>query len=182
MTRFASILALGGLFVLCGAADSYAGSAGRCGGTGGTQTRNLTCPTGHYVAAIGARAGLYVDEFSLACRKIPATGAAGELGNFMSAGPGGGTNSKSDTCDKGHAVTTITFRSGGFIDTVFNGHCSKRSGSGWGTERDSNAGVTVGNLAFGVDCDIVCPVGEAMYKVTVKYGGVVDSIKGQCRR
>jgi hypothetical protein len=43
---------------LFGTADlANAGSAGRCGGTGGNNTKTLTCPSGQYVAAVAGRAG-----------------------------------------------------------------------------------------------------------------------------
>jgi hypothetical protein len=166
-----------------GIADgAVAGSAGRCGGTGGEHTKTLTCPTGEYIAALGARGGLLIDEFSIACRKHPVSGQPGEIGGFKSAGPGGGTLSKSGKCGNGHAMNSISFKSGSFIDRVSSGGCNPREGSGWaGGTIPSSASVNVGGPG-GIACSIICPIGEALYKVTVRYGGVVDSIRGECRK
>ena len=165
-----------------GAHEAMAGSAGRCGGTGGDQSKTLTCPSGQYVAGVSARGGLFVDEFSIACRKIPATGSAGNLGDYMSAGPGGGIDSESGNCSRKHAVTTLSVNSGSVIDNVFFAKCSSRNDEG-GWNADSASGVTVDiGGPGGVRCRLECPRNEALYKVTVKYGGVIDSLRGECRK
>jgi hypothetical protein len=160
-----------------------AGSAGRCGGTGGNNTRTLTCPDGQYVAGIGARGGGFVDEFSIACRKIPVSGQPGSLGGYKSAGPGGGTRSRSRECDNGHAVKAVIFRSGVLIDNVEGATCRARSGDGWSNQTQSflDLDIGVGGIGGG-HCSIGCPSNEALYRVTVKYGVVIDSIRGECRK
>lgn len=179
--QLARIVAAACLVGAFGAQEAMAGSAGRCGGTGGNHSKTLTCPDGQYIAALGARGGLFVDQFSVACRKIPVSGNSGELGGYKSAGPGGGTRSFSDECDNGHAVRIIDFKSGAVVDKVVSGSCMRRSGSGWTRQTDSTASVQIGG-GGGISCSITCPSNEAMYKVTVKYGGVVDSIRGECRK
>jgi hypothetical protein len=167
---------------LCCVPQAMAGSAGRCGGTGGNNTKTLTCPSGQYIAGIAARGGLFIDEFSIACRKHPVSGAQGELGSFKSAGPGGGTTSKSAKCGNNHAVYTIRFQSGSLIDKVRSGGCTPREGNGWAQAGTPSAAVVDVGGPGGIACSITCPIGEAMYKVTVKYGGVLDSIRGECRK
>jgi hypothetical protein len=159
-----------------------AGSAGKCGGGGGDKSATLTCPSGQYVAGIAARGGLFLDEYSIACRKIPASGAPGSLGDYKTGGPGDSNSIDTDTCDKGHAANELWFRSGAVIDRAEKGFCVKRSGDGWGSgDRDSVADISEGGPG-GLACFIRCPAGEAIYKLTVKYGGVIDSIRGECRR
>lgn len=64
---------------------------------------------------------------------------------------------------------------------VDSGGCRGRSGSGWGNSEQSAASVDIGG-GGGIACTISCPSNEAMYKVTVKYGGVIDSIRSECRK
>jgi hypothetical protein len=158
-----------------------AGSAGRCGGTGGNNHRVLTCPDGHYVAAIGARGRSFVDEFSIACRRIPVSGQPGSLGSYKSAGSGGGTGGDSGECDKGHAVKTIMFRSGFFVDNVIAVSCGSRSGDGWTSDTQSSFDIEIGGIG-GQICTIECQSNEALYKVTVRYGAWVDSVRAECRK
>jgi hypothetical protein len=180
MRLFASSFAL--LVALASVTSAVAGSAGRCGGAGGDHTKTLTCPSGQYVAGVSARGGLFVDEFSIACRKIPANGPAGDLGGFMSAGPGTGTDSESGSCSRKHAATTLTVLSGALIDNFFSAKCSTRNAEGgWNANFASDVTISIGGPG-GRRCEVKCPRGEALYKVTVKYGGVVDSIRGECRK
>jgi hypothetical protein len=66
---------------------------------------------------------------------------------------------------------------------VYYAFCYPRQGQGWKLSRrgGSEAMVDIGG-GGGTSCDIVCPAGEALYKITVKYGGWVDSIRGECRK
>jgi hypothetical protein len=166
---------------LCNLLAAQAGSAGRCGGTGGEHSKTLSCPSGQYIAGIGARGAAFVDEFSIACRKLPTSGAAGALGDFSTAGPGGGTGSGSGLCDKGQAVIVMFFKSGIYLDNIKSGICAKRAGTGWNVQAQSDIDLGIGGLG-GESCSLNCPSGEAMYQVTVKYGAWVDSVKGNCRR
>jgi hypothetical protein len=138
---------------------------------------------GAFIVGIGARGGLLVDEFSVACQKIPVTGEPGQRGGFKSIGPGGGTFSASGICGKGDAIHIIWMKSGSFIDKVKDAWCFGRDGNGWeiNPPNFSKADVDIGGVG-GVSCSIRCPDGEALYKVTVKYGGVIDSIRGECRQ
>lgn len=162
---------------------ALASSAGRCGGTGGTKQKTLECPAGQYIVGIGARGRAFVDEFSIACQKIPVSGTPGSRGGFKSAGPGGGTSTNSDLCDAGHALTTLHVKSGALVDKVEFGRCYPREGDGWKLKRTEGSvpSVQIGG-GGGISCTIDCPKGEALFKVTVKSGGVVDSLRGECRK
>ena len=160
--------------------SAVAGSAGLCGGDGGNHTTTLTCPEGQYVAAIGARAGAFIDEFSIACREIPVSGNPGRLGNYMSGGPGGGTSSRSGQCGGGGAVWEIWVNSGGYVDKIKTAGCATRGGDNWGDAR-GYINLDIGG-GGGLFCALECPQGEVLYQVAVRHGGWVDSIKGNCRQ
>ena len=70
------------------------GSAGRCGGGGGEKRELIQCPEGQHIAAMATRGGAFIDEVSIACRRIPVSGEPGPLGPWVSAGPGGGDRVK----------------------------------------------------------------------------------------
>jgi hypothetical protein len=163
-------------------APAAASSAGRCGGTGGQHTKTLTCPNGQYIAGIAARGGLFVDEVSIACRKLPKDGSVGSLGSYISAGPGGGTKSASGQCDRKHAARRLHTKSGAFVDRITGAHCGAREleDGGWFADR-SYFPIEIGGGGGG-ECIVQCPNGEALYKLTIKYGGWIDSIRGECRK
>jgi hypothetical protein len=161
-------------------AVGYFGSAGRCGGTGGDNVTSLTCPNGQYIAALAVRGNGFTDLWSIACREIPVHGQSGPLGNYMSAGPGGGTITKDGSCKRGDAVSSIYVRSGWYVDYADRGWCASRSGDGW-SPANYWFDLKVGGWG-GSPCLVDCPTGEAMYKLTVRWGGWIDSIRGDCRR
>ena len=157
------------------------GSAGRCGGTGGDKVTTLTCPTGQYIAAIGARAGNFLDEFSIACRAIPVPPSLpGQLGEYMSGGPGGGWANVTKECPRGLAITKISTFSGWYVDSLISARCESRSSDRWGLPA-IEIDLLIGGRG-GQDCPIQCPTGEAMYKVEVKHNGWVDHLHGYCRK
>jgi hypothetical protein len=162
--------------------SATAGSAGRCGGGGGDKTDVLECPAGHwYITQVGARGGAFVDEFSIACRRLPPLEpATNEVTDSISGGPGGGTHSKWTYCpDARHAVWIIDFKSGALVDRVTSGQCKGRPGVGG--VRDFESALNVGGDG-GIPCQLKCPPSEYMYKITIKYGAFMDSIKGDCRQ
>jgi len=162
--------------------SAWAGGTGRCGGTGGSNQKTLTCPSGQYVVGLQGRGGTYVDLVGIACAPIGADGKRGTIGTFMSAGPGGGTNTGSGICPGRDAVRAIRGNSGIWYDYLGDGACSGRVAStGRFEDRDATtAPVKVGGSG-GSQCRVGCPTGEALYSITVKYGSWIDSISGQCR-
>ncbi len=168
------------LVLSAGAAE--AGSTGRCGGNHATpHSKTLTCPSGQYVAALTARGAVYVDQFSIACRSIPVSGEPGDIGNFKSAGPGGGVLSDTESCTVGSAVTGVKVNSGVYVDKIRSVTCHSRDGTGWAFRRGEILDVSIGGPGGGF-CGFSCPDGEALYQVTVRYGNWIDSIRGSCRR
>lgn len=173
-----------GLVAALAVGSVEAGSTGRCGGTGGKFSKTLSCPEGEYVDGIGARAGGFVDQVSIRCRKIPAAGVKQSLGpkqSFKSAGPGGGTSNNSVSCPDGQAVTFIHVYSGAFLDRLGSVGCGQRDGTGWRERASGQQPLNTGGPG-GHYCDFDCPAGEALTGITVRYEGWVDSITGQCRR
>ncbi|MGD9913463.1 MAG: hypothetical protein AB7S80_05220 [Rhizobiaceae bacterium] len=160
-----------------------ASSAGRCGGGGGQKTKTLTCPKGQYIVGVAARGGAFVDEISVACQKIPTSGEPGPRGAFRSAGTGGGTDARSGFCRAAQAVMELSTKGGAYLDRVKVASCNPRRNTGaWETVGiNSSVSLNIGGLG-GTDCTIECPAGEALYELTVKYGGWIDSIRGQCRQ
>ena len=57
---------------------AWAGSTGRCGGTGGPKDKTLTCPSGQHVVGVQGRGGLYVDLVGIACASPLEPTAGGE--------------------------------------------------------------------------------------------------------
>lgn len=99
----------------------------------------------------------------------------------MSAGPGGGTRSQSGECRRNdEAVTSIIVRSGAFVDKIDYARCRDRDDGGWRPDKGTFS-LKIGGSGGG-ECFVTCPFGEALYKVTVKSGGWIDSISGQCRQ
>jgi hypothetical protein len=164
-----------------------AGSTGRCGGTGGKFTKSITCPAGEYIVGLGERRGMFVDSISAACRKIPVKGSTEPLGprqSFQTAGASGGTASSSVVCRDNRAIRVVHVYSGGFVDDLRAASCGERSPDGWSTLHGVE-GATLSldrNGTGGHSCHLSCPPGEALYKLTVKYDGWVDSVRGECRR
>jgi hypothetical protein len=176
-------LAVAAAVVALGLGEAEASSAGRCGGTGGPHSKTLTCPAGQYVVGLSARGGVYVDQVSIACQKIPTSGQFGPRGGFLSAGPGGGTDQHGGFCDLHQAVAFLRLKSGIYLDHFTNGGCNAREGDGWRVSEgnQSSADVDIGGPG-GISCTVSCPPGEALYGVSVRYGAWIDSISGQCRK
>jgi hypothetical protein len=158
-----------------------AASVGVCGGSGGSQSKTLSCPAGQYIVGLSMRAGTYIDRIGIRCASIDSTGKRGKPGAFQYAGGAGGTDSESGTCPRSGAVTAIHMKAGSYIDRAIHGVCKARAVQG-----DFDAPThTVINLYIGgtggTDCRLLCSEGEAMHRLIVRYGSWVDSIEGFCR-
>ena len=106
----------------------------------------LTCPEGQYVALLGARAGAFLDQFTIACREIPVSGQPGPIGNSMTGGGTGGLDSDSAQCHTEQAVRSVSFKSGAYVDHLYGGSCTPRAGDGWGSGSGS-IGLNIGGPA-----------------------------------
>lgn len=162
------------------AATANASSTGRCGGTGGDRSKTLTCPEGQYIVGFGARYGVYVDSISIRCAAFDSAGKRKSPGDWKTAGGSGGTLYKDGQCSGDRALTYFEFSSGGYVDKARSGRCFTRQAEGGfgGSVKDFTVD---GGGPGGIYCGMQCPTGEALYEVTVKSGGWVDSIKGKCR-
>lgn len=178
MRAFGAGLVLAGL--LAGAAA--ASSTGRCGGTGGSRTVTHTCPPGQYIVGFGARTGAYVDSIVLRCAPFDRAGKRGALGPWQTLGASGGTDYRDDVCDGDKAIYALYVRSGGYLDHVGFGACGKRQRAGGFAQKSSDSTIVVSKGGIGgTSCSLTCPTGEALYEITVKSGGWIDSIRGACR-
>ena len=179
-TRFG--VALIAALAMTGSAE--AASVGVCGGSGGSQSKTLSCPAGHYIVGLFQRRGAFVDRIGIRCASVNSAGKRGKLGAFQYAGGTGGSRSKSATCSGNRAVVDVDVFSGIYVDQLHTSICQPRQPQGAFQEEDPvrfiSPAVDSNDLA-GSPCHLVCPQGEALHRFIVRYGGWVDSIEGFCR-
>jgi hypothetical protein len=171
-----------GLLLAAGVAE--ASSTGRCGGSGGPRSTNVTCSSGQYVVGVSARGGSYVDQIGLRCASFDAAGKRIGQGSWKTGGPGGGSVSRDKTCAATEAVIQLDLKSGVYVDQMVEAKCRKRLAGGGFDETPRNytrLNLEVGGFLGGRSCELQCPGGEALYGVTIKHGGWIDSITGKCR-
>jgi hypothetical protein len=156
-------------------------AGGKCGGSGGSQSKTLSCPAGHYIVALSVRRGLYLDRIGIRCAKIDSAGERGALGSFKYAGGTGGSASRSGTCVGDQAVTYIGMFAGRYVDKVTHGVCHARRAQGGFVEDESSIDVFISGPTGGKGCHLSCSFGEALHKLVVRYGSWIDSIEGFCR-
>jgi hypothetical protein len=168
-----------GAFMVTGA---VAGSTGRCGGTGGDKTKTLSCPRGEYIVGVGYRAGQYVDSITVQCQAIAADGEPGRRGARETAGGSGGTRSNFKSCRSSSAFVKLTVHSGIWVDLLASGECRAKNNEGRWVRAYEYLEYELLNLGGTArKCALECPPGEALTSLTVRYGGWIDSISGQCR-
>jgi hypothetical protein len=166
------------------AGTAHAASVGVCGGSGGSQSKTLSCPAGHYVVGLFVRVGSYLDRVGIRCARIDSAGKRGKLGAFQYAGGTGGSESQSATCPGDRAVVDIGFKAGTYIDRLPSGVCEPREANAgfrsptFETMIRFNAGP---GFSGGNNCALRCPQGEAIHRLIVRYGSWIDSIEGFCR-
>jgi hypothetical protein len=180
--RRATVLAAA-LAVLFTAGGAEAASAGKCGGTGGSKTKTLTCPAGQYIIGMSARGGSYVDMVGIRCARFKSNARQDVPGAWMTAGPGGGSVADDTTCGTTQAVSVLHLFTGWYVDNLVSVRCrNKKLGSGFSeiADQDEERSVNVGGNG-GHGCSLICPSGEALYQVTVRSGSWIDSIRGSCR-
>lgn len=181
-TRWAFIAVLAVLPLLTGTAHSA--SIGRCGGDGGSQTAQLSCPSGQYVVGLSAKGGKYVDRLGVQCAPFNAAGVRRPIAYSAGAGGTGGTQSAGGVCGGNGAFVRILGRGGAWLDKLDLARCAERKASGGfaGTEGANSTLVEfyVGG-GGGRPCTLACPTGQAIHKITVRYGSWIDSIEVFCR-
>jgi hypothetical protein len=162
-----------------------AASAGRCGGSGGRQERTVQCRPGEYIVGLGVRRGQYVDSISVECREISPAGAAGRRRDWITVGASGGTRFSSDRCAVFfEAISSVSFYSGAWVDYLQQISCSSRDSTdgSWSRSRSPGRIFPQAGLVGGIPCELRCPPGEALSRITVRYDGWIDSIEGSCRQ
>jgi len=164
--------------------SAQAASIGRCGGGGGPQSAQLSCPEGQYVVRLSATGGDYVDRIGIRCASFNAAGARSALGHSASAGGGGGSESATGTCPGNRAVASIWTFSGDWLDVLGSANCAqRRAAGGFGPLNDGTSVLMEFDVGGdgGRLCHLICPAGQAVHKITVRYGWWIDSIEVFCR-
>lgn len=159
-----------------------AASIGRCGSGGGSQTASLSCPPGQYVVALSAKGGDYLDRLGIKCAPFNASGVRGSMAHTAGAGGSGGTESASSTCSGNRAIGYILTYSGSWVDALTSALCAQRKAAGGFDEVkfESRLEFNVGGK-HGRQCSLTCPAGQAIHKITVRYGAWIDSIEAFCQ-
>jgi hypothetical protein len=182
MRQWIFMAALAALLSLT-AGGAVASSAGKCGGSGGNKTVTLTCPPGQYVIGMSARGHSYVDMVGIRCAPFLSNGKHGAPSPWKTGGPGGGTVADDTTCRNAAAVTTVHLFTGAWVDNLVSVRCRSRVLGGGFSEtqgNDEEQTINVGGNG-GHGCSLICPSGEALFKVTLRSGSWIDSLRGECR-
>lgn len=182
--RYTAFVALLLSVLLCDGA-AFAGSAGRCGGNGGSKAAFLSCPSGQYVVGLSAKGDRYVDRLGIRCAPFSSSGKRGAIAHTASAGGTGGTANASGQCVGNSAFIGLVARGDVWLDSIGNARCASRA-SGGGFEAATAQGSTLIEFNIGgyggKQCSLRCPAGEAIYEIRVRYGAWIDSIEVLCRR
>lgn len=169
---------------------ALAGTTAKVGGTGGTRTVVLDCGADSFAIGLYAQGGKdnplvgmnLVRQIQLRCRKFsnhrplasaPETVTVVAKSDFQATA---NVSTSLTRCGSDQAaVRSITFQAGGYIDRIEQFQCM-----GYPTSFDLFNAMNVGGFG-GSRIDVVCPKGEALYKLTLRVGGAIDSIVGTCR-
>jgi uncharacterized protein YkwD len=141
------------------------------GSPGGNAFRE-ECPPGQYVVGARYRSGAWLDQISITCAPVDATGMTGQHWHGSTFGGNGG-NPDEKSCNPGHIVgsAAILLHSGNqFVHMMDFGCRSTTSTSGHGL---LNIGAP--SSLFGV-IDQWCPTGEAVIGIQGRAGAFVDAI------
>ena len=155
-----------------------AGSTRKCGGGGGDKSLTLSCPSGQRIIGIGGGGGSFLEGFGILCGKPDSKGYYNVSGKWKF-GPKGRL-SASGRCPDGFVVNKIDMKSGLYVDRLLGGFCANcKFGECTGTYNtfSVNAGGNGGNR-----CVATCPDGQGLYKVVIRHGLWIDSIKGYCSK
>jgi hypothetical protein len=188
----ARILAAWGALALfaLSAGSALAGTTAKVGGTGGTRTVVLDCGTDAFAIGLYAQGGKdnpmvgmnLVRQIQLRCRKFsnhrplasaPETVTAVARSDFQATAD---VSTSLTRCGSSQAaVSSITFQAGAYIDRIQQFQCMD-----YPTTFDLLNAMNVGGFG-GSRMSAQCPRGEALYKLTVRVGGAIDSVVGTCR-
>ena len=161
-----------------------AGSMGRCGGTGGTTTKTLTCGTDEFVIEMHGIGGLFLDGIEIDCGKIDSTGHISGVVRRLTAGPKANVSmTNGGVCRNEYGVIEVDFHCGTFVDQLQGALCGIYSpGTGIFQNIPFNTFTIAAGGGGGTAVRKFCPNGEGLYQVIVKYGSTIDSVEGVCRK
>jgi hypothetical protein len=184
------------LFFGMGSPVPNPGTMPKVGGPGGAQSAKAECPSGEFAIGIFYRCGVYINSIQLYCGKLSGSKVVyTRQTNF--AGATGGTTSRGNVCAEGSRPTTETTKYSGAITKIYahgdlyadyigNFSCTRfdfavspptlKPGDYYRFDQGC------GNVLGGHPVDALCPSGEVLYKVAVKYGLWIDSWQGYCRQ
>jgi len=93
-------------------------TSGSFGGTGGTKSYDLQCPSGHVVKGLSIYRGSYVHQIGLYCRIWQGTGW-GNTGKLVGpAGGSGGTYDRRDCLEHSQPVVAVHGRRGWYVNAI----------------------------------------------------------------
>jgi hypothetical protein len=91
--------------------------AGNVGGGGGSPY-STACPSGQVLVGFTGRSGAYVDQIGIQCAPPSSWVSSSSVWYGTYAGGGNGGGPYADTCPAGYAITSITGRSGAYVDAI----------------------------------------------------------------
>ncbi len=177
-------MAVMGALALGLAGAAWAASTGRCGGEGGDRRAVIRCPEGQFIIGVGGRGGAFLNSISIRCAPFDNRGKRGTpQRTWLHGGAEGGSGYREGLCRGDRAVDAIKIRSGAYVDRITRITCVDMTNPVPNSrENKQSVEIEAGNSnptpAF---CDLQCPTGEALFQLTVRYGGWMDSVTGQCR-
>jgi hypothetical protein len=91
-------------------------TTGTLGGSGGSTSFNLQCPSGSAVSRIDAYAATYVDNIALACARAPFTGASTttEFAHYWHSGG----SLVQEKCPQNFLLTSLAVTTGNVVDSI----------------------------------------------------------------
>jgi hypothetical protein len=172
--------------ILLLAADTLAvadSQTARVGGSGGDYSVRMECGPDAFVVGVHAAAGQnfpsdlnLVRELRFTCRGFGAnTSETSPSGVSPRYGLGNETRA-TVSCPDGRAMTSLAVRAGLYIDAILEIGCV-----GPGGQEGAPLALNVGGRG-GSYQSLLCPSGEALYRIDARAGDAVDSLKGYCRR
>jgi hypothetical protein len=164
-----------------GTRSTFFGETDRVGGTGGDKLLSMDCGSGGFIVGVTASGGKdgqfgfnLVRRIRFTCRM--ANGSTQQTAEAVgSHAITQDLSSASVSCPTGMVIDSFGTNAGTYIDRLSYGDCisSTQNQSGLNINVGGDGGV--GTNAFS------CPATEALYRVDVRYGDTIDSMKGYCR-
>jgi hypothetical protein len=157
------------------------GETARVGGSGGDKLLSMDCGSGGFivgVTAFGGKDGQFgfnlVRRIRFTCRM--ANGSTQQTAEAVgSKAITQDLSNNSVSCPSGMVIDSFGINSGIYIDRLSYGDCISPTQSQSGLNINVGGDGGIGTNAFS------CPATEVLYRVDVRYGDTIDSMKGYCR-